>query len=293
MALTRFDLADRPPTPLSALRRFLRSVIADDLPDAAAAMAYYFMLSLFPSLILLVALIQSLPLDISIDSITQRIEEAVPGAAGEVLTSYLEEFAKEKASGVISLLGLVVLWAASKGIAGAHRSLNKVFGVRERRSAIRVRLTSIGMTLAFFLLLGLANVLLVLGPQAGQWMAEWVGLGERFAAAWSSLSGPLAILMLAMFILLALRFLPNRSVPFRFLLAGTVPTVLGLLGLAVGFRIWFSSFGDYDALYGSLASFILLLVFLWGASLLLLLGGEVAAHLAGVRDPAAPAKPRT
>jgi membrane protein len=168
-------------------------------------------------------------------------------------------------------------------MAGARQALNKVFGMPERRSALRLRVVSVFMTVAVFGFIGIAYALLILGPQFGQWLVDWFGIGENFPAIWSALRLPLVITLLTAFLVLCYRYLPYRRLPFRYLLGGAIPAVGGWILAGTLFRMYLRNFGNYDEVYGSLTSVILLLIFLWVSSVLLLFGAEVAAFLAAVR----------
>ncbi|HEX9794126.1 MAG TPA: YihY/virulence factor BrkB family protein [Planctomycetota bacterium] len=281
-----FDALRRLP-PIDFALRLQRAIVEDDLPGLAARMAYYFMLSLFPGLILLVAVLDFLPLEAALVRLQRDLGEALPGPSGALVLKYLEDFAQRKPSGVISLWGLAALWASSRGLADARKSLNHLFGVRERRSAWRLRLVSLGLTVALLVLLGVAYTVLVGGPELGRALADFALLGAYFPKIWAALRWPLVLGFLTTFVVLAYRYLPSRRLRFRHLLGGAVPVVAGWIGLGLGFRLYLRLSGNFDEIYGSLASVILLMVFLWAFSLLLLFGGEIAAQLAGVRVGAA------
>jgi membrane protein len=275
--------AELPQTLWEHLKLFVRDVLDDDLPGSAATMTYYYMLSLFPALILLVAMIQSLPLDQPLENLSEKVSEVVPGEAGDIINEYIQKFADTRPSGLVSLWGIVVIWAASKGIAGARRSLNRVMGVRERRSPVVLRILYVALTIGAFVFVGVAYTLLVGGPALGRWLGDWVGLGEEFASPWQALHGTIAVALLLVFVMLAYWFLPGTSLKFRYLIAGALPAVIGWIVLGLGFRYWLANFGNYDKLYGSLASVIILMVFIWGSSIMFLFGAEVASNLADAR----------
>ena len=273
--------------PLDFAWRLGEALRQDQLADMAAKMAYYFMLSLFPALIVLVGILDALPMDALLDQLVADLDRMLPGPASELIQGYLVEFKGRKPSGLVSLWGLAALWAASRGMADARKSMNKVFRVTERRSVMRLRVVSLLFTVVGLGLITLAYVFLVGGPELGRGLADWVGFGESFFQSWNQLRWPMVLGFLVLFLLLAYRYLPYRRVRFRYLLAGAVPTVLGWVGLGLGFRLFLSQAGKFDEIYGSLASVMLLLIFLWAFAMIFLLGGEVAAVLAAGRGESA------
>ena len=90
---------------------------------------------------------------------------------------------------------------------------------------------------------------------------------------------PLLVLLVGI-LTLAYRYLPSRKVAWRYLLLGSVPGVLGWILLGSGFRLWVKLLGGFDKLYGGMATFFVLMFLMWLISLVMLLGGEVAARAA-------------
>lgn len=265
--------------PLAFLRRLLRAAAADELPARAAAMSYYFMLSLFPGLILAVALLDLLPLEHVLERFRSDLERLLAPETAELVFAYLREFAVSKPSALVSLWGLAALWAASRGVAAASHALNAVLAVRERRSALRIRILSVVLTVAGLVLVGAGYLVLVGGRELVEALARTVGLDTAFARAWRAARWPLSLAFLGLFVLLAYRWLPARRLPLRRLLPGVATAVGGQVLLALGARLFLAHFASYDRIYGSLAGVMVMLVQLWGLSLLLLLGAEVVAVL--------------
>ncbi len=265
--------------PAAFLRRLLRAAAEDELPARAAAMSYYFMLSLFPGLILVVAILDLLPLEEVVERFRDDLQRLLAPETAELVFGWLRDFAITRPSALVSLWGLAALWAASRGVAAAAHALNAVLAARERRPPLRLRLLSVAMTLAGVLLVGVGYLVLVGGGELGAAVARLVGLDAAFARAWATLRWPLSLAFLGLFVLLAYRWLPARRLPVRRLLPGVATAVAGQVLLGLGARLFLDHFASYDRIYGSLAGIMVMLVQLWGLSLLLLLGAEVAAVL--------------
>jgi membrane protein len=260
--------------------RFVRAMREEDLGAIAAQMTYYFMLGLFPTLILMVWVLDALPLSGDMAAEVGRAFSKVSGELGALVQSYLEEFTARKPSGSVLLWAFAALWAASRGIGGARKGLNRVFRSGRRRNFAKLRMLDLGLTLLAILFVGLANFVLLGGEQLAHAVMTAFGLHENFAITWAFVRWPLVLALLLAGVVLAYRFLPSRRLAYRFLFYGAVPTVLGWLLLGLGFRLWLKSVAGFDRIYGSLASFFLLMFFLWMVSLCLLIGGQTAALMA-------------
>lgn len=262
---------------LQIARRALEELRKDDLAGLAAQMAYYFTLAFFPLLILLIGVLDLLPLEQEVPRLMERLVEGFPDDVQRLLNRFLREFAERRPASGVFLWLLVALWAGSRAISGARRGLNGVMREVRRRNPFMTRLTDVGFTAAAILLVGAGYILTFGGKALGVFLAKAIGLGAAFPTVWFWLRWPSTIAFLTVFLTLAYRFLPDRRVTWRAALAGAIPACLGWLSLMGGFRLWLKLLSRFDLIYGSLASFFLLMVLLWMFGLIFLLGGEIAS----------------
>ncbi|MHC4380165.1 MAG: YihY/virulence factor BrkB family protein [Planctomycetota bacterium] len=275
---------DRLPGPLRRLiqlgRRVIEELTHDDLSGVAAQMTYYFMLSLFPSLILLVGFFDALPLEADVQQFLDRGLRSLPEDIASLLNRYLTEFASRRPSGGLLLWMFVALWASSRGIRGARKGLNRVFRCKPESNVVYIKVQDLGLTLAGLLLMGCAYLLLLGGKQLGAAVIGFFDLTVTLQVVWRWLELPITMALMTSFVMLVYRYLPSRRVGFRPLLAGAIPTVITWMLLGGVFRFWLRHMGNFDEIYGGLTSFFLLMFLLWLVSLVLLLGGEITARLA-------------
>jgi len=267
------------------IERFVAAMKEEDLGAIAAQMTYYFMLALFPTLILAVWVLDLLPLPGDMSAFISRAFSNVSPEIGKLIQRHLEEFARRRPSGGMIVWAFAALWAASRGVGGARKGLNRVFRAERKRHFAKLRLIDLGITLCGILFVGTANVLLLSGRQFAAYLCKIFGWEQSLGIAYSFVHWPLIVLLLLTGVVLAYRFLPSRKLEMRFLVYGAVPTVLGWLFLGGSFRLWLRSMANFDRIYGSLTSFFLMMVFLWMMSLFLLIGGQTAALMAKEEEP--------
>src|SRR5215470_6292854 len=111
---------------------------------AAAELAYYFLLALFPMLIFLTSLIGFLP-DAQ-QNIFHLMSKLVPGQAMQLVSATLQDVMENRSGGLLSFGVLGTLWAASVGVTALMDTLNVAYGVKEGRSFLKIRLIAIGLT---------------------------------------------------------------------------------------------------------------------------------------------------
>lgn len=262
------------------IERFWAALKEEDLGAIAAQMTYYFMLALFPLLILAVWILDMLPLRGDMSGFISRVFTNITPELGKLIQGHLEEFASRRPSGGLLVWALAALWAASRGVGGARKGLNRVFRAKRKRHFAKLRLLDLVITLSGILFVGLAITLLLSGRHFAEYLCKIFNWEQSIGIAYSFIHWPLIIILLLAGVVLAYRYLPSRKLPFRVLLYGAIPTVLGWLFLGGSFRLWLRSMANFDRIYGSLTSFFLMMVFLWMLSLFLLIGGQTAAVMA-------------
>jgi membrane protein len=285
------------PTPLREMSRAQWKAVARaiysrfsaiQITDRAATLAYYGFLSLFPALIVAVALLGlfgSYPA--TYESIIDTLREAAPGPAVDTIDSALRDVLRQGSGTAGGLLGigLVVAVVSASGATGAAiRSLDVING-REGRGIVGGRVTQLWLTLALMALLLLAfTALLVAGPLFSS-IADAAGLEASSRSLVSALRYPVGVAALLAALLLLYWQGPAgpKRPPLEHLPGALLAAALGMLA-SVGFSMYVSNFGSYDATYGALGAIIVLLIWLYVGNLALLIGALANRELRRVRE---------
>ncbi|CAM5440923.1 YihY/virulence factor BrkB family protein [Leifsonia shinshuensis] len=267
------------------LKRTLRSFGKASCTDLAAGLTYFGVLSLFPAMIALVSVLglvgQS---SAGIHALFGMVDQLAPGMLTTV-QGPIEALAKSPATGVALVIGIVgAVWSASGYVGGFGRALNRVYGVREGRSAFALRPVQLGVTIASLVLVAIVAVLLVISGPILEALGNALGVGDAAKTAWSILRWPVVVFALVLLVALLYSATPNVRQPrFRWLTPGAVVAIL-LLGVASAlFAFYVANFGHYDKTYGTLAGIIVFLLWIWIANVVLLLGAVFDAEIARAR----------
>jgi membrane protein len=270
------------------LARTVREFRDDSLMDRAAALTYYAVLSIFPGLVVLVALLGLLGSHPeTTDALLGIVDRLGPSSAAETLEQPIREVIEDK-GGASALLGfglLGSLWTASGYIGAFTRASNVIYEVEEGRPFWKRRPLQVAMTIAFVCLLALVVIALVVTGPLAEAIGDAIGVGDDALALWKVVKWPLVLLGL-MAVLAALYHLaPNvRQRRFRVISPGGAAAVLVWAAASAGFSLYVSHFGSYGATYGTLGGVITFLVWLWLSNLALLLGLELDAELERERE---------
>ena len=263
--------------------RVLARVREARLPAAASALAFTTLLSLVPLVTVSLSILSMFPFFAEWrDDVEQMLYTNLVPATGDVVRSYLQEFAGQ--AGQLTGLGLVVLVVtALLLLSEIENALNTIWGMHKGRTFSQ-------RVLLYWAMLTLGPVLLVVSlalttSLSAFAIAEWLP-NEGGAAA--GIIGSLPILLEAVGFLLLYMIVPSRSVPFRFALIGAVIAV-GLFELAkFGFVIFISNFGTYQLIYGALWTIPVFLIWIYLSWLVTLLGACVSAELASTKKAPVP-----
>ena len=252
------------------------------LADWAAALTYYGLLSLFPTLIALVSLIGLFgdPQGTT-RTLTDIVAELGPNSAVETFSGPIESVASSRGTAGFALIfGLAVaLWSASGYIGAFIRASNAVYAVQESRPFWKLRPMQLAVTLAMIGLLALVAVGLVMTGPVVRAVAEPIGVSDAAVTIWNIAKWP--VLIGAFVLLLAILYYasPNvRERGFRLVTVGSLVALAVWAAASALFGLYVSNFGSYDKTYGSLAGVIVLLVWLWITNLAILFGHQLNAE---------------
>jgi membrane protein len=264
------------------LRGVADRVSEHGLTDRAAALTYYGFLSLFPALIVAVALLGLLgSYPETYESIRSTLQDAAPGNAIDTIDEALDDALRSPATaGSLLGVGLVLsVYSASSGTGAALRAVRAVYGTSERQSFWRSHLDRLKLTFVVGLMLLLAfTAILVAGPIFSS-IADEAGLDESVKGAISLIRWPVGVLALVATALIIYRSGAGRQVSLRGLLPGAISASLLWVVASIGFNVYLSHFGSYDATYGTLGAVIVLLIWMWLGSLALLCGAALNVQL--------------
>jgi membrane protein len=264
----------------------------DDIVDRAAALAYYFLFSIFPILLFLTALVQLVPVRHVIGQLMDTAAMVLPPQAASLVRATLHQIVTNAGRpGLVSLVALTAIWVGSTGTASVMTMLNVVYRVRDERPWWRRRAIAVLLTLAFSVFLIVSMLLLMLSAHIGTMLARLAARGSGLEHVASMMTLALSVVLVLVAIELAYYLAPARA-RWHWLTPGSLTAATLWLAVSLGLRLYVSSIANYDVMYGSIGGIIVLLLWLYLTSLVLLLGAEINAVIeeAVQRQGAAPSR---
>lgn len=260
---------------------FMRGINKAGLKTRASSMAFNFFLAIFPAIIFLFTLIPYIPISNFQDALFETLRDLMPTNAFLAIEDSVTEILHHHNSKLLSIGFITALFFSTNGLTSMMGAFNKSIHVKEKRKAWKQRIIAIG--LAFFLVIVIVTaVSLILGSEylMGQWVKK--DSTERillYFGRWFIIG------LLFMFVIgVYYRAAPARRLHRKMISPGVLLATLLIICTSVLFAWYVNNFGKYNKLYGSIGSIIVVLIWIYYNSMMLLIGFELDAAISGARE---------
>lgn len=261
---------------------FARNLIArfrdDEVPALGAQLTYYLILSFFPFLIFLVTLIGFVQL--SSDTVLNGLIRNLPASSGDTVRGIIREVSANRNGALLSIGMVATIWAASNGINAIIKGLNKAYDEEETRPFWKVRGISLLATVVLALVIILVMLMLIFGHAIGEFLFRLLSFPDGFEPIWAVMKYVVPLAAMVCVFMLLYWITPNRKMNLKEVIPGAVFASIGWIVTSFLFSIYVNQFGNYTKTYGSLGGVIVLLIWLYLSSIIIILGGEINATIA-------------
>jgi membrane protein len=257
--------------------RLREKITDDDILGNAAQVAFYFSFALFPLLLFLMSLLGILLADKQDlqAELFRILGQVMPNSAFDLVRKTLGEVTSNATSGKLTIGILITLYSASAGIDNMRGTLNEVYNLKETRSFLRAKATSLALTLGVGVLILIALAFIVYGSQL---LDSMLPVDSPYILAALQYVVVLAVVLTAFAVIY--NFAPNHdALQWKWITPGAVIGVLLWILSSGAFKLYLRYFDSYAATYGSLGAMIILLLWLYITALVILMGGAINAIL--------------
>ena len=245
------------------------------IPAVAAAVTFYFLLSIFPAMSAFVSLYGLVASVGDAERQIGRMAGILPAGAINVIGDELTRLASgnQGALGLAFGASLVIsIWSANAGVKALMDGLNVAYQTRERRGFIRLTAVSLAFTVGIIVAATLGAVALAAAPG----VLAWLGLHQL--VGYSLLRWPALFAAAAVFFSTLYRYGPCRPrARWRWITPGGLIAAAGWVAVSALFTWYVGNFGHYDRTYGSLGAIVGFLTWVWLSTMVLLFGAELNA----------------
>lgn len=264
------------------LRQLICRVIDDDITALAGQLAYDLLLSFFPFLLLLISILSYSNLESK--DVLVYLHQIMPKSAFELIYNTVIEVLNSRNVNLLSISIIGIMWSGSSGFRAIIKGLNKAYDEEETRPFWKILSISILFMLGLVVAIIMGVALVVFGQMIGGVIATRLNLSSKFILNWDIIRylvslGGMAVTFAALY-----HYTPCRRLTWIEVIPGAIVSTLGWLISSLGFAYYVNNFNNYSSLYGGIGAVIVLMLWLYIISVIILLGGEVNALLAFERE---------
>ncbi len=263
---------------------FVKGIKKSSLISRANALSFSFLLAIFPAILFFFTLIPYIPISNLEDFIMEAIKNALPTHAYNTVEQTITEIVKHHHGGLLSLGFFVSVFFSSNGMMGLMKAFNRTSHTIETRSNLKLRLISILLIVIVTLMIVIGGGLLITSNLFLDYIEKNQIMTGSFTT-WLVNTAKWIITLLITFLAISIIYYiaPASRKHFRFISAGsTLATILSFLFI-LGFNFYIDNFAQYNKLYGSIGTIVILMLWVNLNAIVLLIGFELNASIADAR----------
>ena len=264
----------------------IRRYYVHDVARDSAALTYYLLFAIFPLLIFVSTLLGVLELDIA--SITAVLAPILPSDVVDIIRTYLEYVAANQSRQLLWFSLVFSIWFPMRSTGCLMHSLRKAFGRSAPENILLGQLRTLLFTIWMIFVIGLTLALVVVGRRALHFLSRIVPLSETFISVWGYLRFIILGLVMAISLGILYQLALGQRRPLREVLPGVGSSLAAWLLLSMAFSYYVENMARYAQLYGSIATIVVVLLWLYMSGQVLILGAELSASLIHRKKHAAP-----
>ena len=268
------------------LKAFLHYYQASDSELTSVAVAYYWLISIFPLLMIVVNILPYFQIPISNFLLT--IKEFLPDTIYEVVAKIAREVLTQPSTGLLSFAILSALWTFSKSMDFLQKAFNKAYGVAKNRGIISHQLMSLLVSFGLQILFALALFLSMFGHMLLDFLKSHWQVEDSILSYLQDFTGPLIYALLFAILIMLYYFLPNVKVTrIRYILPGSAFVVLTIVSLLNIFSVYFNNYVNYLVDVRFFSSIIVVVMMFWFILIakILIIGAVINASVQSLKDP--------
>lgn len=266
------------------IRFFWIAIHKGALTTRASSLAFNFFLAIFPGIIFMFTLIPYIPIDNLNQEIFNVLREILPHNAFQATKDTVEDILQRQRGGLLSLGFILAMFFATNGVLAMIKAFNSSFYSVETRKPLMMRLVALSLViiLTFLLLIAVGSIVF-----SSILMTTLVSKGylEADIIFYLIEIGRWIITLALLFFGFSFIYYlgPSKKKEYRFISAGsTLATMLTIL-TSLGFAFYVNNWGQYNKLYGSIGTLMVIMIWIYLNSLVLLIGFELNASILNAR----------
>lgn len=264
---------------------FVKGLVKGAIEQRAKSLAFSFMLALFPGILFFFTIIPYIPVVDFQETLMETIRQFLPPNTYAEAEETIRDIIVRKSGGWLSLSFILALTFATNGIDAMIRAFNKTYHTIETRSFVKQRLVSFLLVFLISLIVIVAVVLIIVGSDVLAYLLDRGWIQDKITYLAIQLAKWIIVLAMIFFTVSSVYYIaPAKREHFRFFSPGSILATALFLLTTLGFDVYINNFSRFNTLYGSIGSLIIIMIWIYLNSLILLLGFELNASISGIKN---------
>ncbi len=255
------------------------------LTTRASSLAFRFFLALFPAIIFLLSLLPYIPIEDFYNELLLLLQKLLPKEAYKTSVETIDDLFNKKHNTLLSFGFLFALYLASDGVNAMIMAFQNSYHNPKKLSFIRMRLTSLLLLIIIIILMILAVSLIVFSGVLVSYLISHGILSSGFSVVLLNIGNVIILLLIFLLGISSIYYFGSLEYKkFKFISAGSTLSAILTIILSFGFAFYVNNFSTYNKVYGSIGTLIVIMLWLYFNSLVLLIGYELNASIKHAKD---------
>ena len=263
---------------------FWRGLVEGAITTRASSLAFNFFLAFFPSIIVFFTLIPYIPVIGLQETLMDLLAIVLPPLTNEITFQTLDDIINNPRGGLLSVGFILALYFSTNGINSLIEAFNASYHIKETRPLIQQRLLSLALTILLSFMLIIAMGLIIFGEIAISYLTNFDIISNSSGDL--ILLGKWLIILLVLFLGITVLFNIGPSIKSKWKLVspGSILATLGIIFTSFGFNYYIYHFSQYNKFYGSIGTLMIILIWMYFNSIILLTGFELNASISNAKE---------
>jgi len=263
---------------------FWKGLMEGAITTRASSLAFNFFLAFFPAIIVFFTLIPYIPIDGLQETLMELLSTVLPPSTNEITFATLDDIINNPRGGLLSVGFILALYFSTNGIDSLIEAFNASYHIRESRPLIQQKILSLGLTLLLSMMLIIAISSIIFGKLAVNYLTEYELISEY--AGELILYGKWFTMLLMLFFGISTLFHlgPSLKSKWRLFTPGSIFATIFIIITSIGFNYYINHFSQYNKVYGSIGTLMIILIWMYFNSIILLTGFELNASISNAKQ---------
>lgn len=258
---------------------FFKGLQEGAITTRASSLAFNFFLAFFPSIIVFFTLIPYMPIDGFQETLMEIISNILPPSTNVATFETLEDIINNQRGGLLSIGFILALYFSTNGMSSLIQAFNSSYHIRESESILKHQLLSIILTIILSALVFLTIILIIFGKATILYLIEYQTISQNQITLLNIAKWIILIFMLFIAITTIFNLGPSIKSKTKILSPGALLATLFIILTSVVFSYYIDNFSQYNKIYGSIGTLIIILLWIYFNAIILLIGFELNASI--------------